>query len=427
MKRQPPRLPPAALANNNVCLKPPKELQGLSLGEQMFIARGFPLRRLRQLTHSGDPAARQAGLFGTASAIAFPQNGITVLRALPTTPEHVAEYLSIFFTNLLHSDLRFCREFIVRRAVVHRALSWLVLHNPFYCDLSIDLEALQQLPEDGVPEAWLQQAQRTDVALQREVGPADATEEGSSTLGSVNAAVLEPGTDSIDPIQLWNTALLACERFDRTASTDYEAATAHFRLAQEAMQRLGHSARHPALQAAEEHPTKVYAFLPHADQPLDSYHPSFWSLCFPCLFPYGDGIDGQYRTSFLSDHAWAAHLLLRRDRAPEMHWRLDLDFVAVLFSVLHRRRLLRAVRVKIASPSFQAAVPSFCNLHAVDFAAVAATLGEPFGCCLVFFFLPSFFVSFRTFWKWFILTCAGRATHCPSSQERLYPRGAAFQ
>ena len=125
--------------------------------------------------------------------------------------------------------------------------------------------------------------------------------------------------------------------------------------------------------------TKVYAYLPHADTPLDSYHPAFWTFCFPLLFPWGDGLDGSPRQTFFSDHHWGKHLLLRRDRAKATHWRTDLDFVAVLFSVLHRRRLLRAVRAKLRSPTFVQAIPTFCNLQAVDFSHVAATIGELLG------------------------------------------------
>ena len=75
------------LANNNLCIGPPPELQNLSLGEQLFIARGHALRRLRTLSHTGDPAARQTGLLGTTSAIAFPQDPVSLLSSLPPTPE----------------------------------------------------------------------------------------------------------------------------------------------------------------------------------------------------------------------------------------------------------------------------------------------------------------------------------------------------
>ena len=93
----PPSIPPRSLANNNLCIGPPPELQNLSLGEQLFIARGHALRRLRTLSHTGDPAARQTGLLGTTSAIAFPQDPVSILSSLPPTPESLCDYISVFF------------------------------------------------------------------------------------------------------------------------------------------------------------------------------------------------------------------------------------------------------------------------------------------------------------------------------------------
>lgn len=162
-----PTLPAVALANDTLSLPPPAELQGLSLGEQLFIARGFAVRRLRSLTTSNDPLARQKGIVGTASAIAFPQDPTTVLRALPTTAERIADYISVFFTAEDCRDLRFAPEFVVRRSRVQSALTWLIQHNPFYMDLELDLLAVAQLPERGVPDAWLALPQRTDVRLER--------------------------------------------------------------------------------------------------------------------------------------------------------------------------------------------------------------------------------------------------------------------
>ena len=79
------------------------------------------------------------------------------------------------------------------------------------------------------------------------------------------------------------------------------------------------------------------------------------------FFPYGDGIDGQPCRTYLSDHDWGKLLLLRRDRPVQLHPRKDLDFISVLFSVLHRRRLLRAVSHTSPSPTFPRATPFLCQ------------------------------------------------------------------
>lgn len=377
-----PTLPPQALANNNACVPPPNELRFLSLGEQMFIARGFAVRRLRTLTTSGDPEARQRGMLGTASAIAFPQNSAPVLFTLPASAEHVADYLSIFFTDATQSNLHLCKEFVVRRSAVQAALLWLLRHNPYYADITIDYATLQTLPDAAVPAAWIARTHLSDHPLTREFGPADASSLQPAS-EAVHAAVLEPNTDHNDPIQLWNTALLACERYERHATIQPDAAHADVQLAHYALHRLADASTHMSFerdslhqQAAHHQRRKMYLAIPHSDTPLDSYDPAFWSLCFPVLFPFGDGLDGQPRGQYLTDHDWGSLLLRRRDRCFDAHWRLDLDFVSVLFSILHRRRLLRAVRIRVQAPSFREQIPSLATLRSVDWADVATTLGE---------------------------------------------------
>ena len=399
-----PTLPALALANDTLSLPPPPELQDLSLGEQLFIARGFALRRLRSLTTTNDPLSRQKGIIGTASAIAFPQDPTTVLHALPSTAEHIADYISVFFTTEDCRDLRFAPEYVVRRARVQDALLWLIRHNPFYMDLVLDFAAIAELPEEGIPLAWLSLPQRSDTVLEREYGPADAHTESSThniDASSLHGAVLDLSEDPTDPARLWTTALTACERF-QSHQDQHVAAHEDIRLAQFALQALAQQAEHRSFSqdsqfelhrptmpcpttttpSTSSTPSKLYAYLPHADAPLDSYHASFWTFCFPCLFPWGQNLDGIPRRTFLSDHSWGRHLLRRRDRNASTHWRCDQDFIAVLFSVLHRRRLLRAVRARLHSPTFQRTIPHFCNLQAIDFAHVASTIGE----CLPLYF-----------------------------------------
>ena len=103
------------------------------------------------------------------SAIAFPQNACSVLAGLPLRAADLAEYLSVFFTDANQSDLHLCKEFVVRRPAVHQALRWLVVHDPYYADLQIDLAALEELPVHVGPTAWLQQARTSDTPLTRNI------------------------------------------------------------------------------------------------------------------------------------------------------------------------------------------------------------------------------------------------------------------
>lgn len=319
----------------------------------------------------------------TTSAIAFPQNAATIFSQLPVSAAQVSDYLSVFFTDALQSNLRFSKEFVVRRSAVHRALLWLTQHNPFYADITIDMSSLQDLPANGVPPAWAALAQVSQESLTKEFGPVDAST-ASGTDSAIHAAVLDPGVDHTDPLQLWNTALLACERYERHATSNAVSATADVHVVQYALRSLASSSNHRSFEQDLIHQTrpaqskeKLYVVVPHADEPLNSYDPFFWTACFPLQFPYGDGIDGQPRRTYLSDHDWGKLLPLRRDRPVQLHPRKDLDFISVLFSVvMDRRRLLRAVRIRVQAPHFREQLPSFVNLQATDWTQVASTVGE---------------------------------------------------
>ena len=120
--------------------------------------------------------------------------------------------------------------------------------------------------------------------------------------------------------------------------------------------------------------------VPHGGEPLSAFDPAYWVYCFPHLFPYGDGIAAGARMTQFPLRSWARHLLLRADRSGENFlWSLDLDFVAVLFSVLHRQDLFRAVKAKVSSRGFSAHLGPLLRLGHTDFATVGAVLGDSGG------------------------------------------------
>jgi hypothetical protein len=101
----------------------------------------------------------------------------------------------------------------------------------------------------------------------------------------IHAAVIEPTTNSADPVHLWQAALSACERFERHARQEPEAALSDAQLVQHVLHRLAASSNHNSFEQDAYHQRfsaapqeKLYAVLPHSDMPLDSYHPSFWAF-----------------------------------------------------------------------------------------------------------------------------------------------------
>lgn len=325
LSRQPPRLPALALANGNFCCPLPTSLQTLTFAETLFVSRGYTLHRLHTLPGRAAPADRQQALRG--NVISFPQNAAQIFNMLPRPVSSAAEMLTVLFPRDDLQDLTSCPEYHVRRQRVLEALRWLTLHNPYYTDVTIDYDALETLPLDGPLVNVGCSAPAAD--LTPEPGPADA-QPGPATVAHmpVAAAVLDTEGAGLLPTELWRQAL-----------------------------------------STENAPDDdLVAAVPHGSTPLSSFHPAYWTWCFPTLFPYGDGLPSTPRLTRLTLRDWGRHLLLRRDRClSDQPWALDLHFLATLFGVLHRKDLLQAVRAKFSTPGFLQQVQDLPSLRTEDF------------------------------------------------------------
>ena len=127
--------------------------------------------------------------------------------------------------------------------------------------------------------------------------------------------------------------------------------------------------------AAPDRDVSTVGVVPHSSVPLSSYEPTFWPLCHPLHFPYGIGGHGASRLTRLTDEQWCQHLLLRGDRRDGTAWCRSLPLIAVLFNTIHRRRLLRAIRIRLSSPSWTAVVKKLEALRSADFMEVYNLLG----------------------------------------------------
>eukprot|EP00435_Cladocopium_sp_Y103_P046459 s3073_g13.t1 len=336
LRATPARLIGRALANGNLCLPLPRPLLDLTFAEKLFLARGYTVKRLHTLPGPSAPADRQHAL--TGNGISFPQNAAHIVSSLPRHPREAAELLTVFFAPGDRPDQHRRQPYVVRRQRVLQGLHWLQTHNPFYADVQIDALALAALPEDDVPEEFFVSGPAAPFLLRPDVGPA-AAQVSNATPGDSDlplaAAVLDVEGEGLIPLHAWQEAL--------TGSSH----------------------------AQEEYDILILS----GSEPLSSFALAYWVFCFPHLFPYGDGVAAGARLRRLPDTLWARHLLLRMDRKQEtLHWSLDLDFVATLFGVLHRRELLRAVQIKINSPGFAQHAQALQALRDVDFAAVAQAL-----------------------------------------------------
>jgi len=92
---------------------------------------------------------------GNVTSYAMDSKGVASMvegRLVPQHPRVLASLISVTYIGpgeLLKPWLR--TIFRVRRAVVHDALKWLKINNPYYTDIQISRANLDQLPDDDVP------------------------------------------------------------------------------------------------------------------------------------------------------------------------------------------------------------------------------------------------------------------------------------
>eukprot|EP00913_Durusdinium_trenchii_P024108 g22641.t1 len=377
-------MPSRALANDNVHVPLPSDLRDLTPAEILFISRGFTLCRLITLPCRGPPQARQQALLG--NVISFPQNSATLVPFLPRSLATVAEHVTVFFPADDAASLRHAPEFVVRRARVHAAILWLQAHNPFYADVLVDDAALAALPEDGIPLPLLTAARPLpEASIGAEPGPSEATfapPAAAPAPHALSAAVLDVEGEATHPLALWQRCLLAVDDACQTLST----APADAVLAAASADRVALAAGAlldapvpavDALPAAAAAPATTCFVVPHGSSPLSAFDESYWTLCFPHLFPFGEATERSPRIVRIQDRLWFRSLLLRADRSSaSFPWRLDHSFAAVSFAVLHRRALMRAVHAKLSAPGFRRVLSDLQALRAVDFRRVYDVLGE---------------------------------------------------
>ena len=157
-------MPKMALANNLWIGEVPLELQGLTIPEQLLIARHYPRCYIFKLfprdvdTHVSFDRL-YSGMAGNASLYDLnTQEVVEMLKGqrMPSPVRTLASVIAITFIGSKKLPADWLKKtFRVRRRVVYDALVWLHDHNPIYGDIYIDHVRLEELPEDDVPHELL--------------------------------------------------------------------------------------------------------------------------------------------------------------------------------------------------------------------------------------------------------------------------------
>lgn len=146
----------------------PTELQGLTKTEEMLIARALPILRVY---------VQPGGKMGySGHCINLPQHVEELASILPRYPRD----LSIVVVKIKGKDNTF-KDVKVRKEKVHHALLWLLRNNPNYSNVTINQQALESLPIDGIPSDIMTVESETDILSDKitlpDVGPSSGNTE----------------------------------------------------------------------------------------------------------------------------------------------------------------------------------------------------------------------------------------------------------
>jgi len=145
-------IPKFSVANNMWLGDVPAELQGLTIPEEKLISlyrHNSCIIKLHSPFHSTTTA--QTALKG--NCITFLQNLPNIVDSLPLTLDDLCDTLKVIFIGARPPDrIQLKKVLTVRKEKIVQALRWLKKHNILYQKVNINLQNINQLPEDDVPE-----------------------------------------------------------------------------------------------------------------------------------------------------------------------------------------------------------------------------------------------------------------------------------
>ena len=317
------KLPRFALANLNVIGDVPPELKGLTLVEEMLVARCRAKMCVVKLQDHRDDIELptvQRGIKG--HIIVFPQHPETISNIMPPTTGDVVTPICILFCGSTPPTSKWLKEnarpLVVRREAVLRALRWLCAHNHLYADVTIDANRISMLPEEDILDYSVEHIPISTAAR--------ALVSGYDRSGNEQPSPdTTPELPSDSPVQ-----------FESVVITDVDANSPSYQLKA----------------AALRHAKRGGSFIqvPHDTEPLNEFfNPAMFPMLYPTLFPYGiGGFEDRRRVVPIGLENHVKHMLALADRRFQEHY----SFVFVIFNVIQRRKLLLHTSLRVKRKNF---------------------------------------------------------------------------
>ena len=247
----------------------PQELQGLTIVEQQLICRIAPAISLHLLKHGGIAA--------NGHCVTFPQEVSEPGRIFPKLPKEI-KVVKVVKKGKDDSS----KEFRVRRFIIENALKCLKNTNPAYKDIIISQARLECLPIDGQLDGIDTLEYDNDDGHIHDDGPALDQVDPGEVEGESSSSVLLP---------------------DPTVNIQQE------------VQNTVKEVISNATDVTVKRNIPTIPWPTRQSQPISEFTTNFFfTLAFPCLFPYAAGdfrINRPRTCESMSD--WADHLLWYKD------------------------------------------------------------------------------------------------------------------
>jgi ATP-dependent DNA helicase PIF1 len=294
----------------------PDELRALTYMEEAILALAHCMMQMWKYRGLQDHY--------TGHVVTYPQNILEVAKTLPTLPaESPIVLIKPYKAN---GDIQWTRQFSkqlrVRRAVVLRALEWLIAHHPDYANITIDMDRLNQLPVDGDVSHNLM-----TISGEQEQEMAD----GGMLLGDGRCI----GEDQERGIEDEAAAAAAAQfddlppSFHQSTVPNIDSNTTELEMIRDRVNTFRNRAtflqNSRTTQLTTPPPTPPPGglpsnFIPMMEAPHWDVHPinelnrdkRIFAMCFPSLFPTGIGDWNQGRIRKITLTEWARHLLKLR-------------------------------------------------------------------------------------------------------------------
>ena len=279
---------------NNMDPQPmPSELQDLTIIEQQLISRLAPVINIHMLKHGGIAA--------NGHCVTFTQNVNEPAQILPQLPKDIK---IIRVRRKGANDTS--KDFNVRRSIVEKALNWLKKNNEAYQDIIISQDRLNDLPEDATIDI-------------------ETLETGTDIKPSENDN--GPAPKQVDPGNVDSCTASCAVLPDKSVNIREEV---------EQIVRNIVGPNHDDVTS-----TRKYVTIPWPtcdNEPLSEFTTKyFFTLSFPCLFPYGHGdfhINRPRTCASMSE--WAEHLMWYEDGRFAQHP----YFKFIVHNIIMRKRTL---------------------------------------------------------------------------------------